>query len=213
MSTSFGKGARSVGLTATAFMALAFGASAAEDAASLGKAVRRDVADGRGNRFAVTVTPPAERAVDRRVFDSIEVSAGAADASAEAEADAGGELVDVSGYVVEVEPLSLAATCTSQVTVKIKPVNLAGKKFFNVTSPTPPIFVAVTAFPKSGNVDALVLDGSTPCKTSTKPAGQLDNASCVSSTCTGSSILIGQIKNPASAAATYVGAINMVFSN
>ena len=212
MSMSVGKSVRSVGLAAMAFVAAAGAASAAGEDAFAGKAVRRDVADASGNRFAVTVTPPADREVDRRFFDSIEVSAGDSDAS-EAAAEAGGEPVDVSGYVVEVEPLSLAATCTSKVTVKLKPVSLGSKKTFLVKSTTPPIFMAVTAFPKSGNVDAAVLNGSTPCNSSKKPSGQLDNASCVSSTCVGSSLLIGEIKNPSNSGANYVGAVNMVFSN
>lgn len=207
------KSTRFVGLAAA--LALAAPVFAGE-AAAAGNAVRRDMADARGNRFAVTVTPPPGRAVDRRFFDAIEVSAGDSDtslASNDAAAEADGEAVDVSGYVVEVEALDLAATCTSKITLKTKPVNLAGKKTFSVTSPTPPIFVAVTAYPRSNNVDTYVLNGSTPCNSSTKPKDQLDNASCVSSTCTGSNILIGQVKNPDNSTAKYVAAINMVFSN
>jgi hypothetical protein len=209
---SVGRSVVSGGL-ATAFVAVALVASGAEEQAFAGRAVRRDVSDARGNRFAVTVTPPADRAVDTRFFDAIEVTDGESGAVDAATADAGGEPVDVSGYVVELERLSAAATCTTQISLKTKPVNLAGKKTFSVTSSAPPIFAAVTTFPKSGNVDALVLDGSTPCNSSTKAAGSLDNATCVSSTCTGSSILIGQVKNPATSSAQYVAAFNFVFSN
>lgn len=210
---SVGRGVGWLGLAVAVSGALAASAPAAEEAAFAGKAVRREIADARGNRVAVTLTPPADRAVDTRVFDALEVSVGDAPAST-ATAQGSGEPVDVSGYRVELEVLSAAATCTSQVTLKTKPVNLAGNKSFTVTSPQPPIFVAVTAFPKSGNVDARVLNGSTPCSSSTKGSGQLDNASCVSSTCTGTSVLIGEIKNASkTASAQYVGAVNMVFSN
>jgi hypothetical protein len=201
----------SFGWAAMAFVVAASWATTARAEALAGKAVRRDVADASGNRFAVTVRPPADRPVDLRVFDVIEVSADGGDSVSAASAEAGGDLVDVSGYVVEVEPLSALATCTQKITVKNKPVSLGGNKSFTVTSSSPPLFVAVTAFPKSGNVDTYVLDGSTPCNSSKKPAGQLDNATCVAASCTGTANLIGQIKNPASAGATYAGAVNMVF--
>jgi hypothetical protein len=202
----------SFGLAAMAFVVAASSVPAAGSDAFAGKAVRRDVTDASGNRFAVTLRPPADRAVDVRIFDAFQVSADDADSAADASADAG-DLVDVSGYAMEVEPLNAAATCTQKITVKNKPVSLGGNKSFTVTSSSPPLFVAVTAFPKSGNVDTYVLNGSTPCNSSKKPSGQLDNATCVASTCTGTANLIGQIKNPASSTASYAGAIDMVFSN
>jgi len=200
-----------VGLLAMAFVAGALGASAAEDAAYAGEAVRRDFTDARGNRVAGTVTPPADRAVDMRFFGAIEVSDGEAGTAAEASAGAGGDPIDVSGYVVELERLDAAATCTTKITLKTQPVTLGGNKTFNVTSSGQPIFVSVTSFPKSGNVDAYVLNGSTPCNSSKKGSNQLDNATCVSSTCVGQTVLIGQVKNPTSKNASYVAAINMVF--
>lgn len=202
-----------LGLAGMAFVAAAWVSPAAGADALAGKAVRRDVTDAGGNRFAVTVRPPADRAVDMRVFDALEISADDAGTVAEASADTGAGLVDVSGYAVEIEPLNAAATCTQKITVKNKPVSLGGNKSFSVTASSPPLFVAVTAFPKSGNVDTYVLNGSTPCGSSKKPSGQLDNATCVAATCTGTANLIGQIKNPASSTASYAGAINMVFSN
>jgi hypothetical protein len=199
------------GLLATALAAAAPGPCAAGDDAYAGKAVRRDFTDAHGNRIAVTVTPPADRAVDTRFFAAIEVSDGEAGGVEEAAAEATGEPVDVSGYVVELERLSTAATCTRTITLKTKPVNLGGNKTFNVTSDGQPIFVSVTSFPKSGNVDAYVLNGSTPCNSSKKGSNQLDNAVCVSSSCVGQSVLIGQVKNPTRNNAQYVAAINMVF--
>jgi hypothetical protein len=173
--------------------------------------VRRDFDDGRGNRIAVTVRPPADRAVDMRFFDAIEVGDSEADGVDKASAASAGDPVDVSGYVVALERLSASATCTSRITLKTGPVALGGNKTFNVTSEGQPIFVAVTAYPKSGNVDAYVLNGSSPCGSSKKGANQLDNATCLATNCVGGSTLIGQVKNPTTKNATYVTAINMVF--
>jgi hypothetical protein len=214
MNMNSGKSLGSVLLAAAALLSLASAATAAEAEAFAGKALRRDVRDAQGNRFAVTLRPPAGRVADARLFDVFEVSAGDSSTSFESESNASREAPDVSGYVLEVEPLSVAATCSSKITVKNSPVTLGAGKSFSVTASAPPLFVSVTSFPKSGNVDAYVLNGSTPCGSSKKGTGQLDNASCVSSTCTGSSILIGQIKNASSSAsAQYVGAINIVLSN
>jgi hypothetical protein len=151
-----------------AFLLITTTAMAAEELAK-GAAVAREIRTMTGDRFLLTVRPPADRAVDPRIFDVIEVVSGgnarslrsgashaakvwggAAELAA-AESQSNDGLVDVSDYALELEALS-AASCDTGASLKFKKVNLGGKKTVTLTAAVSGMFV--TVFPTKGDVDA-----------------------------------------------------------
>jgi len=184
------------------------------DVADLGRSVARELADGRGNRFVVTVTPPADRAVDVRFLRSLEIVEPGAVASAAKGEASGGEPVDVSGYRVDVTPLARAG-CTLDFAIKSKPVTLGGGKKLVVTAPGTPEMTFGTVYPTKGDVDVYILtDGSTVCSKGTAGAGRLDVAACGSTgVCVNSSTgVVVEFRNfSASAQATYVSMVHVIY--
>jgi hypothetical protein len=201
--------------------ALASSATAAETFAK-GTAVAREYRTEQGARFLLTVTPPADRGVDTRIFDVIEVSSGGETGIPFAEAARGKDgvattesnedLVDVSDLHLRLELLSATATCDVRGSIKYKKVNLNGKKKTTVSfSGAATAIVAV--YPTKGDVDARIKgpDGTT-CDASIRKAGEFDVAAC--NNCAGAvTFMTGEIENPFSSQASYVGGFIGVFVN
>jgi hypothetical protein len=205
-------------------------AGAAEPYAN-GLAVAREVAASDGSRFLMTVRPPADRGVDPRIFDVMEfnggkqVSSKASQTREEAFAQStaqktvitteDNDLVDVSGYKIEVQVVSLAVNCSGQFAAKFKKVNLNGQKTVEVS-----VFGAssmtVTAYPTKGDVDAYVFPGggTEDCSHSIRAAGQLDFAACIVSSCSAATNgFDGDVHNPFSSQATFVASWAAVIAN
>jgi hypothetical protein len=193
-----------------------------------GVSLVRIVSDNAGGRFQVTVTPPPDRAVDPRFMEDFEITVSAdaaaynsrpgigvaAEATSKVDADPDEEPVDVSGYRVSVEPLSLQG-CSSKVAIaKSKPTNLVkgATAFFEVKGAAS---MTVTAFPTSGDVDASILiNNSQTCGSSKKGKGTLDVVTCVNQLCNpNQDTLRGVISNPTSTTAKFVGVIDATISN
>jgi len=206
---------------------LATAAGAAEPFAK-GMAVARELASSDGTRFLVTVRPPADRGVDPRIFDALEIVPGkqastkayssrealASEAASAKVEEKDEDIVDVSDYKVRIEALA-AAGCSAEFVAKFKKVNLNGKKFFEITAAGASA-MTVTAFPTKGDVDTYVFEGSEidACQRSIKPAGQLDVATCFFPTCTAAVVgFDAWVYNPFSSQATYVASFVGVFVN
>jgi hypothetical protein len=179
-----------------------------------GMAVAREMNTRDGHRYLLTVTPPADRGVDPRVFDAIEIVSGgeaeqAAGSARKAEKTASqtgdDEAVDVSDLHLKLESLSAASCTIRQSGLKFKKVSLNGHRLITLQ-----IFGAsaamVVVYPTKGDVDAGVLnsDGSA-CHTSLRNAGELDVAACNNCGLSGGSPLLAVIENPLSSQASYVG--------
>ena len=193
---------------------LAGGQATAAESYAKGMAVAREMHTRDGHGYLLTVTPPADRGVDPRVFDAFEIVSGGEAAQAavsarkvEKTASPTGvdETVDVSDLHLKLESLSAASCTIRQAGLKFKKVSLNGHRLITLQ-----IFGAsaatVVVYPTKGDVDAGVLnsDGSA-CHTSLRNAGELDVAACNNCGLTGGSPLIAVIENPLSSQASYVG--------
>lgn len=203
-----------------ASLVLATAAGAAETYAR-GMAVAREFRTEQGDRFLLTVTPPADRGVDKRIFDAIEVVSGGevgvppgreSQKTESITTSSNEDLVDVSDLHLRLELLSTAATCDVRGSLKYKKVNLSGKK--KTTAEFPGASTAIIAvYPTKGDVDARIKgpDG-TVCHSSLRNAGEFDLAAC--NNCGGiASFVTGEIDNPLSSQASYVGGFIGVFVN
>jgi hypothetical protein len=199
---------------------------AAEEFAT-GMAVAREFVAHEGHRFLFTVTPPADRAVDPRVFDIFEVEDRAekgvglaAMSPTQKDSEPGdAEALDLSGYTVRIEEVraSAATSCSLSVPfVKFKKAKLSGGHYFRAVA-TGAAAMFVSSFGTKGDVDAAIFRGSeingTLCSRSTKGAGQFDLAKCSEGNCNaGGEVLVGVIVNFLSADAEFVGAITVTFA-
>jgi hypothetical protein len=192
-----------------------------------GMAVARELVGREGRRVLVTVTPPADRAVDPRAFDMFEVEdqgetgvglASLARTEKGAEPD-NVEPLDLSDYSVRVEDVgaSAATSCSLSVLfVRYQKAKLTANHYFKVTA-TGAASMVVSSFPTSGDVDAAVFRKSeingTVCSRSTKGAGQFDLAKCNEGSCNaGGEVLVGTILNFLTSDAAFVGAMTVTFA-
>ena len=208
------------------FLLLAPSAMAAEEFAN-GMAVAREVVAHEGQRFLFTVTPPADRGVDARVFDMFEVEDRAETRASVAgmgqkEKDAGlddAEALDLSGYSVRIEEVGASAATSCRLSVlfvKYQKAKLSANHYFKVTA-AGAAAMFVSSFATKGDVDAAIfrkseIDG-TLCSKSTKGAGQFDLAKCNEGTCNaGGEVLVGTILNFLTTDAEFVGAMTVTFA-
>lgn len=181
----------------------------AEDLGRDGEAVIARVERPGGDRFEITVTPPADRGVDRRVMEWL------TDAGVEAEDATPGEAdpVDMSGYRIRVEKVA-GAECTASFAIKSKPTNLGANKAWFVESDSA-ISVSAAAFPTKGEVDVRVLEGidREVCDSSTKKKQNMDYAACTlrCEAVAGSRHLEAEAWNPTSSQATAVAVFRLIF--
>jgi hypothetical protein len=211
---------RSGVLSTAAFLSMAVSAMAAEQFAK-GMPVARELSGSDGHRFVFTVTPPQERGVDPRVFDYFEVSSRShkpvrldPTRKVEGQVEDLGEPVDVSGYRIKVEAVTLASCDDDLPIVKFKKVSLGGHKDVHVDV-VGAVAMFASAYPTKGDVDAAITVGAAEqvCGLSINPAGQYDIVDCVESSCNPSNeFLTGGILNPFSSQATWVGAVTAVFA-
>ncbi len=213
-------------LSLGAFLLLAPSTMAAEEFAK-GMAVARELVAHEGHSVLFTVTPPADRGVDPRVFDLFELEDRAEKGVGIAgmlpkQKDSGpddAEALDLSGYSVRIEEVgaSAATNCTLSVPfVKFKKVKLRGGFYFRVAA-TGTAAMFVSSYGTKGDVDAAIFRGSeidgTLCSKSTKGAGQFDLAKCSQGACPpAGEVLVGVIINLLSADAEFVGAITVTFA-
>jgi len=200
-------------------------AAGAGDVASfaVGQAVMRELADSHGHRFAITVTPPHDRAVDARFFDAFEIAGNAASgqpgfkatgarskvAVAVAEDD---DPIDVSDYSVKIENLSAAACSVNLQAAKRKPVSLGAKKELRLTAINSET-MTITAWPTSNDVDVQIDYNGAACQVSEKNKGELDIAGCIALTCTNSGQMEAFVYNPFNNTAKYVASVVITFNN
>jgi hypothetical protein len=171
----------------------------------------------RESRWRGSTAP--RRDIDKRIFDVIEVSSGGAvgdsfkEASkAEVAAQSDEDLVDVSDLHLRLEILSAKASCEVRGSIKYKKVTLAGKHNTQADFPGASSAI-VAAYPTKADVDARVLgpDGTT-CHSSLRNAGEFDLAVC--NNCSGAGAFVtGQVENPFTTSATWVGGFIGVFVN
>ncbi len=208
-----------------AFLFLAPSVLAAEEFAQ-GMAVARELGH-EGHRVLFTVTPPADRGVDPRVFELFEVedraekgvsAAGMPQKEKSTEPD-DAEALDVSGYSVRIEEVggSAASSCRISVPfVKFQKAKLSSNHYFRAIVPGAAAMF-VSSFGTKGDVDAAVfrkseIDG-TLCSRSTKGAGQFDLAKCSEGSCNAAGeVLVGVIVNLTSGDAEFVGSIVATFA-
>jgi len=231
---------RKSGLLALGGLLLMTASAMAEDLA-MGVSVMRELTDAHGHRFAVTFTPPADRALDKRTVDAFEISVSAEMPAAEragepstASAQAGAQKlvsamaarkapvdsetddpIDVSGLGITVRALAMPS-CSAKITIaKSKPANLGSGKFVFVRATDGPASMTAVAYPTSGDVDAgIVINDDIECKVSEKPKGNLDVAGCTNSGCNSArDVVTGIIANPTGSTAKFVGAFSIVYSN
>lgn len=188
--------------------------------------VTRELADSHGHRFAVTFRPPSGRRLDPRILNAFEISissntphAGGVvsrepDALLLAETDS--DPIDVTGYTIQVEAVSLPS-CRAEVHIaKNRPgiLQLLGNVIFLARGASS---MSIVAFPTSGNVDVEVsVNNQQRCASSRKPEGTLDVAACTLPGCNdvnGIDYLEGSILNPRTSNAKYVGVATFVFTN
>jgi hypothetical protein len=190
-------------LSALALVAVCVWACPAVGAEEIGPAGEPVVArvEREGDRYEVTVTPPPDRGVDRRVMEWLTDTASADDAT-----DA--EPADASGYHLRVEKTT-SASCTSGYAIKSKPTNVAAHASLYVESETA-TFISATAFPTKGDVDIRIFAGTNSnqiCASSARKKQNLDYASCSLPTCqyvAGTLHIKVEIYNPTAAQATVV---------
>jgi hypothetical protein len=123
--------------------------------------------------------------------------------------------LDVSGYGIEVQALSMPA-CSASVTIaKGKPSSLAGDHFLYVRSTDGAAHATAVAYPTSGDVDTgILINDDIECKVSEKAKGNLDIASCTNSACNAArDTVTAVIANPTSSSAKFIGAFTLVYSN
>lgn len=165
-----------------------------------------------GARFEITVTPPADRGVDRRVMEWLTETGAQAENASDADADP----IDVSGYRIRVEKAP-GAECTASYAIKSKPTNLGANKAWVVESDSA-TDISATAFPTKGDVDIRIFEGNNGnvCDSSTKKKQNMDYAGCTLRMC---ELLAGilhveaEIANPTSSQATAVTVVQLVFVN
>jgi hypothetical protein len=220
MRTSVGRG-----LAVLAGTLVLTGVSGAADvgAFGVGQTVVRELADSHGHRFAITVTPPRDRAVDARFFDAFEFAGEAASgqpgfkatgvrskvAVAAAEDD---DPIDVSGYGVKIENLSAAACSVNLQASKRKPVSLGAQKELRLTAINSEV-MTITAWPTSNDVDVQIDYNDAVCQVSEKNKGELDVAGCIATTCVNSGLMEAYVYNPFNNTAKYVASVVITFSN
>lgn len=209
-------------LAGTLVMASAVGAADVGSFA-VGQTVMRELADSHGHRFAITVTPPRDRAVDARFFDAFELAGAAGSgqpgfkatgarakvAVAVAEDD---DPIDVSDYDVKIESLSAASCSVNLQASKRKPVSLGPKKSLRLAGINTEV-MTITAWPTSNDVDVEVDYNGTVCQISEKNKGELDIAGCINlSTCTNAGLMEAFVYNPFSNTAKYVASVVITFN-
>jgi hypothetical protein len=199
------------------------GAAFAADAGrfAVGQTVVRELADSHGHRFAITVTPPADRAVDAAFFDAFELAgeptgqpgfkSGQIKQAPVTAAD-DEEPIDVSGYKVTVESLNAAACSVNLQAAKRKPVSLGPRKELQLTSINSEV-MTVTAWPTSNDVDVQIDYNGGVCQISEKNKGELDIAGCIATSCTNSGTMSAYVYNPFSNTAKYVASVVITFNN
>ena len=189
-------------------------------------AVTRELADSHGHRFALTFSPPPGRALDPRILDAFEISVSSNGADAAGTLSPGPDVrllaesdddpIDVSGYRIHLEAVSLAG-CTAEVRIaRNKPGILTklGRVSFLATGASS---MTIVAFPTSGNVNIdISVSNRERCASSGKPEGMLDVAACTLPGCAdinGTEYLEGAITNPRNYNVKYVGVATIVFVN
>ena len=188
--------------------------------------VTRELADSHGHRFAVTFSPPPGRALDPRILNAFEisVSSNAPDAAGRLApgpdvrllAESDDDPIDVSGYRIHVEAVSLAG-CTAEVRIARSRPGILEKLHKVIISARGASSMSLVAFPTSGNVNIDInADGIGHCASSGKPEGTLDVATCTLPACNdvnGIVYLSGEFTNPRPYNVKYVGVATIVFVN
>jgi hypothetical protein len=188
---------------------------------AVGQSVVRELADGHGHRFAITVTPPPGRAVDARFFDAFELAgeptgqpgfkaAGGRSKELVVEA-ADSDSIDVSDYSVKIENLSSSACSVNLQASKRKPVTLGAKKQLSLTAINSEV-MTMTVWPTSNDVDAEIDYNNAVCQISEKNKGELDIAGCISSSCSNSGVMEAIAYNPFNNTAKYVASVVITFN-
>jgi hypothetical protein len=188
-------------------------------------AVTRELADAHGHRFAVTFRPPRGRALDPRILDAFKISVSSSTGSADRKSggadvqlleESDGDEIDVSGYTIQVEAVSLAG-CTSEVRIARSTPGILtklGRVSFMARGASS---MTVVAWPTSGDVNIdISVSNRERCASSGKPEGTLDVAVCTLPGCNdinGSEYLEGAITNPRNDDVRYVGAATILFVN
>lgn len=198
-------------------------ASAADNGRfAVGQAVVKELADSHGHRFAITVTPPSDRAVDARFFDAFEFageatgqpgfkSAGARTKVAPVSVE-DGDTIDVSDYSVKIENLSSSACSVNLQASKRKPVSLGPGKELKLTGINSEV-MTITAWPTSNDVDVQIDYQGSACQISEKNKGELDVAGCIALSCANSGLMEAYVYNPFNNTAKYVASVVITFSN
>src|SRR5262245_56959269 len=187
-------------------------------------AVTRMLADSHGHKFAITFKPPAGRELDPRILNAFEisVSSGAAAVGAPVAQNADGILlaeseedpIDVSGYTIHVEAVTLAG-CRSEVRIAKSRPGVLKKLYRFIISASGPSSMSLVAFPTKGNVNIEIkADGH--CVSSGKPENTLDVATCTLPACNDpefGTYVSGEITNPRPYNVKFVGVATFVFVN
>lgn len=192
---------------------------------STGAQLRRDIVLEDGSSVRVTVTPPEGQRVDARVLQEMQIrratSAGDAHAIAmpefldEKSEGAGGPLLNLSGYQVDVQNLTATSCQAGLIIAWSSSTTLNAAAAMNVTFSSTPEEVIATAYPVGGDVNIAVYDGSTLISSSKQGTAKLDMVGVYNSACANSSSLYKVvISNPSStASARWVGVITAFFVN
>jgi hypothetical protein len=189
-------------------------------------AVTRMLADSHGHKFAITFKPPAGRELDPRILNAFEisVSSNAAGADAPVGQNADGILlaeseedpIDVSGYTIHVEAVSLAG-CRAEVRIARSRPGVLKKLYKVIISSNGASSMSLVAFPTKGNVNVEIKTNEIGhCVSSGKPENTLDVATCTLPGCNdvnGTVYLSGEITNPRPYNVKFVGVATMVFVN
>lgn len=177
--------------------------------------VVRDVRDGNGNEFRVTVVAP--NSIDQRIFDMLGDNE---ESSRDELADAANDnLINLSGYKIEIVAKPTVIGCKSlyQLIVKTPAILDPGESF--TVSGSFAEEIDVTAFPTEGNVNVLVASDSGKgiklCQRSKRKRNRLDAAGCYFPGCFNDKfVLIAQIENPSSSVpASFVASVGTFFVN
>jgi len=201
-------------MSATAVVCLQ-GVGQAEDVGAVGQLAKLRVERSEGDRFDVTVTPPPDKAVDKRIL------AWLADLDPEARTLSDDEPIDLSDYRVRIDyagssKATGAASCRATIKLKAKPINLGPDKSWIFESFSA-MNMSIAAFPTKGDVAMAIFNGPDldTCVFSNKGKATLDAVSCTLDDCQNNSpndSLHGIVGNVTTSQATYVGVHHLVYA-
>ena len=187
-------------------------AFASEEVSRAGEAVVVTRLEPEGDRYEITITPPGNRGVDRRVAEWLKRS----DAEAASASDDGA--MDLSGYTIQIERVA-GASCSLRTTIRSKPTNLsplAGVTYKSSSATG----MTIAAYSVTGDVDVAIFFGTnftTACSQSIKDGQILDYAACRITSCSNpggtNNTFTGVVGNQTNQSATYVSVVELIYAS